>query len=183
MESSASNPMSTFVGVGCPGAFEGRSTFSENFGQHGQNILNFFTDNNIKHITSRELGMRLEEECGLLDIKCVRAADSLQQDEEENRISRDLGFHYLNSITNTNDSQPGNELQISELTIIYGQHPRVFGANVEPNSDGVVTREDAEGILVAVNATTENIEQIGGVNHRELVNDERTENLIRRRLR
>jgi hypothetical protein len=86
---------------------------------------------------------------------------------------------YLNFITDTTDNQPGNGLQINELLIIYGEHPFIL----EVDSDGVVTRQDAEGILAAVTATTENIERIGGVDHKELVNDERTEDLIRRNLR
>ncbi len=176
------NSINTFIGVGCPGAFQGQSAFSQSFGEHGNNILNFFTNRGITHISGHELGERLEEGCGITDIKCSRAADSLQEIGDL-RISRNLGSDYLNFITNTNDNQPGNGLQIPRLLIIYGQHPRVLGFTVELDSDGVVTRQDAEGILNVVSTTTENITRIDGVNHVELVEDTRTEDAIRRYLR
>lgn len=177
-----SNAVNTFIGVGCPGAFQGTSAFSDVFGDHGQAVLNFFQGNNINHITMRGLGLRLREECGtidrLLNLKCSRVVESLL-DEDESRISRNLGSDYLDFIIQTNDNQPGNGLNIPELLIVYGEHPSSF----EDDSDGIVTRQDAEGILNIVNATIENIELVDSVAHNQLVEDLRTEDLIRRYLR
>ena len=171
------NSINTFIGVGCPGAFEGQSAFSQYFGQHGNNILNFFTNREITHIAGREVGERLEAACGI-NIRCQFAASALQE-IGDNRISRNLGSDYLNFITNTNDNQPGQNFQLPKILIIYGEHPSRF----EDNSDGVVTRQDAEGILDVITATIENITQIDRVNHVELVEDSRTEELIRMYLR
>src|SRR3989338_2119846 len=63
----SARPIGTFVGVGCPGAFEGESAFGQIFGRYGQTILNDFTNHNMVHFTMRELGQRLLQECGRID--------------------------------------------------------------------------------------------------------------------
>ena len=173
----STQPVDRFIGVGCPGAFEGESAFSENFGQHGQDVLDFFARNGAEHVTGRDIGLRLQEECGFFDIKCQIAATSLQE-VGENRISRNLGSDYLNFITSAADQQPGLNLQIPRLLIIYGEHP----SGLEQLSDGVVTAEDAFAILAAVNGTSEGILRVNGVDHSQLPDNGNTKFLIRRNL-
>ena len=127
----------------------------------------------------RDLGMRLLQECSRFDRRingtCSQVAYNLITDSNDT-ISRNLGSDYLTFINTTNDNQPGQNVRIDRLLVIWGQNPHT---TFERNSDGVVTREDAEGILATVNATTKTINRIDGVNHEELVRDLRTENLIR----
>ena len=179
----SARPIGTFVGVGCPGAFEGESAFGQIFGRYGQTILNDFTNHNMVHFTMRELGQRLLQECGRIDRRingtCSQVALNLIT-EDNSTISRNLGSDYLTFINTTNDNQPGQSVQLNNLLIIWGQHRRDF---VQRNSDGVVTREDAEGILESVNALNESIVRVDGVNHEELVRDLRTEQFIRGALR
>jgi len=131
----------------------------------------------------RELGQRLLQECGRIDRRingtCSQVALNLIT-EDNSTISRNLGSDYLTFINTTNDNQPGQSVQLNNLLIIWGQHRRDF---VQRNSDGVVTREDAEGILESVNALNESIVRVDGVNHEELVRDLRTEQFIRGALR
>lgn len=55
-----SNPVSTFVGVGCPGAFVGQSFFKEFFGNHGTAINKSLSNKN--HITAKDIAEKLISE-------------------------------------------------------------------------------------------------------------------------
>lgn len=135
-------------------------------------------DNSITHISAHELGRRLDSEC-FLDLKCEFVEASLMEGGN-NTISRNLGSDYLSFINTTNDEQPGLSVQLNKALIIWGQHRRDF---VQRNSDGVVTREDAEGILEAITAINESIQRVDGVNHNQLVSNAFTELSIEQNLR
>ncbi|MEK6943668.1 MAG: S8 family peptidase, partial [Nanoarchaeota archaeon] len=173
----SSHPVERFIGVGCPGAFNGSSAFSESFGEHGQNVLDYFINNGQTHITQKDVGLRLQERCGLFEPKCREAAISLQTNENTN-ISRNLAADYLNFINDLSYIQPGLNVFLPRFMIIYGEHPHGF----EEGSDGVTTEEDAFGILTVVNATSEGILKIPGIDHNQLVGNYFTELSIRRNL-
>ncbi len=118
----AANSVDTFVGVGCPGAFNGSSLFVECFGQHGEVILNYFEENNIDHPAQIELGQRLAHEAG--NIRCgiiLRVALN-----DDGRISRNLGQYYLNLVQSDQDSQLGESLSLNRFALIYGNNGYQF---------------------------------------------------------
>ena len=169
-----SNAVNTFIGVGCPGAFEGTSLFITCFGQYGQAILNYFQDHNITHPTQRQVGQRLAQLAG--DVGCgVILPAALDSND---RISRNLGQYYLNSIQTAQDPQPGSEVNLAKFFIIYGNQ----GYRLDNTNDYVVTQNDATVIFNNINSANKNITGFF-LRHNELPNDANVQNTIRRNLR
>jgi hypothetical protein len=167
----SSNPVDTFVAIGCPGAFDGTSLFGECNLQHGDAILQYFEENNITHPTQREFAERLQIEAGLLNPSCFLLASFLISD---GRISRNLGQYYFNLIQSNQDQQPGIGLNLNEFSIIYGTNG--FGFNND--NDYIVTENDELAIFNNIISSNKGVTSFH-LRHNELPDNTKVQNKIR----
>ena len=188
-----SNPVSTFIGVGCPGAFVGQSFFKKFFGNHG-NIINR-TIYNKNHVTQRKVAERLATECSketLNDDKkqCEYIAEKLAESDEGGKISTNLANAYLGFIKNDNDVQPVyNNFSVNKGYFIYSILTELADAFIPGNlidfdQDGVVTSNDS--IQMANLLTTNNFDktkQYRNIGHSKLPNDNSVKKFIKEVLR
>lgn len=139
----------TFVGVACPGAFEGNSPGIFTFKSVGKELVDSFEGK--PHLSGIEIGKKAEELCigkfvgagSFLDrFNCVTFSSKYR---DQGRISFNLANQYYNQIRNESDSQPGTGLLLDNFELIYGTlsifEPLAYG-----RSDGFVTEEDSLGI-------------------------------------
>ena len=128
----------TFVGVGCPGTFEGFNPIASGIELAGDRITKNLENKNKTHITIR--GMFI---AGILNF------NYLSQEETE-KISLNLWKQYHNWMNSTNDSQPGN-FNIANFAIIQG--------NALITSDGIVSSADEKAIYSSINLTEPSVNQ------------------------
>jgi len=138
----------TFVGVGCPGAFEGESTYKTYFGEYGEEALQYLVDKD--HIDGEDVSNALKKACDE-NINCRIWAGFLNL-LGDNSISYNLIDQYLQWIKLSSDEQPGESLAIDNFAILYGYLPKFynsFGVIVVPGHtehDLMVTKADAYAI-------------------------------------
>lgn len=130
----------TFVGVGCPGNFSGDSLFASCLKNFGEQILNEFEGEGIKHITQKELGKKLGELSSSSSLGCYLLSKFLG--EGEGKISKKLAKEYSNFISNNSETQPGKSLSIDKFSMMYG----IAKFQFQKDNDLVVTEQDAFGI-------------------------------------
>ena len=107
----SSNPVDTFVGMGCPGALDGYSPFYKYFGMFGDKII---AQIKTEHMTAKEVSQRLLAFCnseldGDEQQYCVLAAKGLDKVDGDSKVSKNLLIDYLNNI---NDK--GNNPQVDQ---------------------------------------------------------------------
>ncbi len=165
----ASEPINTFIAVGCPGAFEGNSPVAQVISDFGDSIQQKLSGKT--HVSSTEMGQALLEQCGkyhpIFDFikkqSCLRSAQNFAG---ESKISFNLAMKYKTFIESDDDNQPGN-MTVKNFKLVYGKLP--FWSNVfaPGNSDGIVTVADASGInnQVTTTSTKGDIKPIKGVFH------------------
>ena len=170
----SSNAVDNFIGVGCPGAFEGESLFADCMLNYGEDAIGFFEDVGINHPTQEQLAERLQEEAGILNPSCYILASTL---DSQGRISLNLSRYYLDLIQSNQDQQPGAGLSLNRFSILYGTNG--FGTNND--NDYIVTEEDELDIFNNVNSN-------GGraisyhLRHNQLPNNEDVKNDISQEL-
>lgn len=129
------NFVKTFIGVACPGNFEGSSFLTQKVNENPDNPKKL-ENKNIFHPTMRDVAMSI-----------VLYGIFLP---ENSKISLNLWKDYNNAILNSSDSQLGN-FNVDVAQIIYG----IGGLNQlgDERDDGVVTANDSEEILKNINAS------------------------------
>ncbi len=153
------NKVETFVGVGCPGAFEGNSIFGIALNDLGDNAINEFRSQEIKHISFRNIF-----EAILPTISITNGV---------NTISVNLFEKYYNISISENDKQPGENLSLNKFAIIQGDF---FGDN-----DGIVTTQDESQIFNKINASPKWHFRILAT-HKTLADRTKTKTLIKKTL-
>src|SRR3989344_5029046 len=138
-----SSPIDTFVGVGCPGAFEGDSVFKSGFKLAGSLTINNLRTKNINHATRNQfvaiaLPIVGDYLFGLLD-----------NGNKDNKISVNLFSQYNDWATKTNDSQPGSGVSFNKFAILEGSFR---GKATNNSNDDVVTTNDAQAIYNNINS-------------------------------
>ena len=136
---SGANLVHTFVGVGCPGAFEGSSYLIEQVNQHPNSVSQLQARQNW-HPDRDDIAQRL-----ILIGLFGRVL------EAGNPISLNLWSHYNNLILLSNDSQPGN-FNVNRSVIIYGYGGLISTFGNEQD-DGMVTVNDNIAIANNINST------------------------------
>jgi hypothetical protein len=113
----------TFVGVACPGAFEGNSPGIFTFNSVGDELLDSFEGKH--HLTGLEIGEKAEELCKdkfnifspMDKINCLIFSSKYKGTE---KISYTLAADYYKMILNTTDEQPGKNIYLDNFKILYG---------------------------------------------------------------
>ena len=132
------NPISTFIGVACPGAFNGTSTLTSRVKSHPDTVAKL-TGNN--HPNFRDIAKTIEF-FGFISPK-------------NNPISLNTWDKYVYWILNSSDTQPGKGFNLSTFYLLYGTLPNV-GFGTAPH-DLAVTEDDQLVIFSNVNATTKSL--------------------------
>lgn len=165
----ASSPIDTFVGVGCPGAFNGSTTFSSIMNEVGQQAINNLNSNHVGLVEfSKEI---CKVSTGLDKWRCILPL-ILSGDGD---VSSNLLTKYNDIIKSTNDIQPGNGLSLNKFTIIYGDST----GNSSPYNDWVVTGSDAVGIFNNIQSNDKKICRVYAI-HSELPDSLITKSIIKR---
>ncbi len=154
----------TFVGVGCPGAFEkyffqnGISPFAEAVKETGEELKE-----NLKsytHLTAEEVGKEMLSLC--TSYECLEAAKSFNGN---NKISYNLSERYFGWILDGTDTQPGI-ITLDNFKLIYGTMPFIINLIGSGSSDGVVSVKDSEAIYDNINTiNSKEIKRIRSVKH------------------
>lgn len=130
----ASNPVDTFVGLGCPGALNGSSHVISKGLENGDRAIQFFKNNSQLHVSGREFAKRLD-----LDFASFWPSHT---------ISLNLANFYKNIAKSSDDPQPGLGLNINSFYLIAGEDSiSEFGKH--NGDDGLVPLEDP----IAINST------------------------------
>lgn len=143
----------TFVGIGCPGAFEGYSTYSNYFKIYSNGILEQLR--NESHVSGPQLGSALMHNCHTT--KCRLAAKSLEL-MGGSLISFNLANDYLSWIQATNDSQPGIKISLNRFLIINGKIngliSDIYDENNSINQDLMVPLLDGSNIFEGISSSS-----------------------------
>ena len=140
--SSSARVVDSFVGVGCPGAFEGESYLMEQVGDHPDSVEDLRGEGK-GHVDKDDVAKRLHLLGRVLP--------------GGNSISLNLWSSYVDFIFNYADSQPGN-FDVDRARIIYG-FGGVNGWGDDERDDGMVTEVDAIAIVNNINSiNTDDIE-------------------------
>ncbi|MCA9496901.1 MAG: hypothetical protein KC589_08195, partial [Nanoarchaeota archaeon] len=163
----------TLVLVGIPGAFEELSFFAKIINKSGDIALERFNKKNISHITIGNLAHELESISGEL------IYPFMQLHNDKNKISSNLFKEYYMWINSNSDKQPGTNVNINYLSLIYGD---VIGFE---RNDLIVSVVDEVKIFNNINASFKKIIEtdsmhLGMTNKNEI--KELVENSINKKL-
>ena len=163
------NPIDTFVGIGCPGAFNGYSFFEGFFDLFGDSIL--LKLSNSSHVTGQELGNALAQECTTLSEgsnfwdHCHFTANRLKSIDDF-KVSKTLLEDYLNDIQDYNNPpQVDSGLYINHLRLYVNKfnqlydNPPIFGIpghldESDTYQDVVVSTEDSNELASLIYSNT-----------------------------
>ena len=109
----SSNPVDTFVAVGCPGNFSELSYFARQVKNSGDIAIKRLESKNNLHPKFGDVAHELESVLG--EIAGVSRAFN------NPRISLNLFEQYYDWIRDDGDRQPGKNLQVNYFTLIYGK--------------------------------------------------------------
>ncbi len=141
----SSNPVDTFVGVGCPGAFEGDSPLISAMNKYGSVAIN-----NLESVGNFHPNL-------IETLRSIRLA-SPGGANRGGRISLNLLKGYKDFINDSSDSQPGENLVLNSVLIIYGDTPAFSG------SDFVVTTNDNLAIYNSITSQNKDL-YVTNLNH------------------
>ena len=150
----SANPVDTFVGVGCPGAFVNESLYSNCWGKYSNQLRQKLSSKT--HISAGDMGSSLISVAPVTDLQCKVAG--ILSSLSEGSISYNTADKYLNFIESNSDSQPGNDINVNRFVLIRGTVPisygSIFGVPLIyfTKTDLVVTKEDEDAIYSNVNS-------------------------------
>ncbi|HLG24750.1 MAG TPA: S8 family peptidase [Candidatus Nanoarchaeia archaeon] len=141
----ASNPIDTFIGLGCPGAFNGTSEFIRNVQKYPDSVSNL-QNNNIAHPDRQDIAKRIIWMGDWI-------GDFIPRD---NPISLNLWSQYVSWIQDESDQQPGKNLAINELHLVYGIGG--IDSTGDEQDDGLMTVNDQ--VAIANNIASNNPDKL-----------------------
>ena len=155
----SSNPVDSFVGVGCPGNFSELSYFAKQVDESGEIAIQRLREDGNLHPTFGQVAHELESASG--------EVAGLARFFKNPRLSLNLFEQYYNWISSNTDSQPGKDMSFEYFTIIKG---RFISEN-----DLIVPIKDEEAIFDNIQSTnknniTVNIEHVGMAENNEVKN-------------
>jgi hypothetical protein len=133
----SANVVDTFVGIGCPGAFEGSSQLKPILVSFGGSAVKKLESKGVLHPTMDQVFYFIPN----MIAKRLFPSDY--------GISLNLFEDYVNFAKDTSDPQPGN-FNVDKVAIIGGLFP--FSIGTSPFSDGIVSLEDVDDIYDNINS-------------------------------
>ena len=167
-DSFGANAVSTYVGVGVPGAFAADSPFSRCMKAHGEEMLSNISADQY-HLSQKELGRRLLLQWPT-DPYCLVIAKGLNSN---NKISMKLTKQYYNWINSSSDVQPGAGVSVDKAKIIYGTRDWT----TITDSDLVVPVADDIAIYNNINAVDKYLNE-SAVMHHEMNDHPKVKDMI-----
>lgn len=164
------NPVSRFVGVGCPGAFNGTSANSELISAVGLPALAYLENAGVKHVASTSIINRLVSECipsGIFSDaspECAEASAAFFIGTE-GKVSINLLQDYFNWIKYDSDDQPGQNLNVDKITLINGYN------RYEPKEDTPDTGSPIYDLFGAINDLIDFLQGVSGTMMYDLNDD------------
>ena len=152
---SGANLVHTFVGVACPGAFEGTSLLIQEINRNPNSVAQLQAQQNW-HPDLNDVARRVSFLGYLIPF-------------DKSPISLNLWSHYNGAILLSNDSQPGN-FNVNRSKIFYGYGG--FNGLGNEQDDGMVTVQDNVAIADSINSTNLDDREGYDVSHRS-ISDER----------
>lgn len=131
----SSNPVDTFVAVGCPGNFSELSYFAKQVKSSGDVAIRRLQDKNKLHVNIGDVSHEMESILGELI--------GISRFFEIPKISLNLFGQYYDWIKEDGDRQPGKNLQVNYFTLIYGK----LGFFSIGNDDTIVSVADETDIF------------------------------------
>lgn len=154
-----SNKVETFVAVGCPGAFEGNSSFGEALKTLGDDAIQKFRIENRNHITFKNI------------FEAILPGFSITNSQRE-KISVNLFYQYYNWSADNSDTEPGG-VSLNKFVIIQGD---AFNTH-----DGIVITNDEKRIFNNVDSDSKKYMR-NFATHTGLDNSPTTKSIIRKTL-
>ena len=147
------NKVDTFIGVGCPGAFNYDSPGKLVFDTFGDEMMTLLQ--NKTHLSADDIGITAKKLCfkyfGVLspddNLNCRRFSSGYNG---EGKISFNLAKNYNEWINNMTDSQPGQGLNFDYFKMFYGTlgFAELLASG---ESDGIVAKNDIIEISNGIN--------------------------------
>lgn len=145
------NKVETFVGVGCPGAFDGYSTYSYYWNQSADFLRRDLSGK--AHLSGEDVGESLRKDCNT--VQCYSSARSLRK-LGDNLVSFNLANDYLNWVESNSDPQPGADANINRVLIFNGIITGILSDYYDEkrniSHDLVVSVEDGNAIYSNIQA-------------------------------
>lgn len=145
----SANLVRDFIGVGCPGNFTGSSPVSSVLVDVGANSIKDLKKDGLTHVSETDAGKAVCSFSNLLSpISTTYGCGALGLFlffGGSDKISVELFNDYYQFMASTSDRQPGENVSVNKLTIIYGV--------AVGSSDGAVTDADAQGIFNSITST------------------------------
>ena len=142
----AANAVDAFVAVGCPGAFDGHSSFLYHLNRSADELKNKLSGDS--HISGAELGSNLRKTKNCDSIQCISASFSLES-LGDFAISFNLADKYLNFIQSTTDLQPGANLNINRFLIFNGKTSESISDLYDPITNNGPLRNIEHDLMVS----------------------------------
>ncbi|HLC61174.1 MAG TPA: CARDB domain-containing protein [Candidatus Nanoarchaeia archaeon] len=141
----SSNPVDTFVGVGCPGAFSELSYFAKQVNKSGNVAITRLENKNNTHTKFGDVTHELESASG--------EVAGVSRFFDNPRLSLNLFQQYYDWIHDDKDEQPGRNLQINYFTLIYGTDGFLFSKS----NDQIVPVKDELNIYNNIESTNKKL--------------------------
>jgi len=161
----SSSPVDRFVGVACPGAFEGRSEASLLMDSFGSILVALFEFSGADHVHWKDVYTKYLTQCRKNEsLDCFSVLTISRNDEA--KISLNTLKYYNEIINSNNDQQPGFGLTLNRLELINGVVPNTgFFSFLFTDNDDLVTLEDRDGIYSGINSNNKNYTLFPNMNH------------------
>ena len=163
-----SNPVDTFVGLGCPGTFNGSSRFIIKSLEKGDLSIQIFQQQNKLHISNHDHAKIIDPTLNVF----------LGSGE---KISLNLILFYNDIATQNSDKEPGNSLSINKLYLIAGSDG-IFEAGNNNGHDTIVPLNDLFGINAGINSS-ENELEVYPLRHDQLIENAEVIRYVKSKLR
>ena len=167
----ASSPVDTFVGVGCPGVFNGTSRFTDQVAGFKDDLIKYL-DSGVSHPTQKEIGLRLQ--ANFFEKRALG----------DDKISSKLMKNYLTFVTQSDDKIPGKTFSINKLFLLAGDSYPFKDSTGQAgiDDDGFVLVSDIKQIFNSITKNEGNV-TIVHAHHGEQTSNNEVNKIIRGNLK
>ena len=163
----AANPVDTFVGVGCPGVFNGSSRFIDKSKANGDVAINSLTQRGFNHVTSKNYGV-LTDPFAILMWPFGP------------KVSLNVMSHYKELAKTGKGKIPGEGTNINKVYLIAGDYSSIL--SIGNDNDFLVPIQDLISINKSINYNNGEL-IIKKIRHDKMTDDKSIKEYIKTKLR
>lgn len=183
----SANVVENFVGVACPGAFEGSYETKRLISLYGDKAITNLLDKGKTHLTKRDFQIELCNQAVLIDkLECLTIVHALPKlfpkffgEVTNDTISINLLDYYVGIINSSSDTQPGSGVTVNNFAIFHGT---LLNINNSDTYDNLVSSVDIKAIYNNINSQNKKQFQIPFASHSGILNRDTTRRLIAKTL-